>query len=661
MLSRETLYDAGIGEGEDPIELRAGPLTINFEPDTAFLRPIVWEDHEVLRGIYAAVRDHNWNTIPTTVHDLELQRTARAFTLTFAVDAVETPVDFRWVGRIEGDSDGTVRYEMKGEAHSAFRRNRIGFCVLHPPSCAGEPCHLTKTNGDNVESSFPDAIAPHQPFKDLRAITHPVAEDRRLRVEFEGEIFETEDQRNWTDASFKTYCTPLAEPFPVAVDVGDTVEQAVTVRLLQSDTEDTSGNVSSSRQIDASARGRPWHTLSLDPNPEYVPLPSLGAELTNPSALDRTRKRRLGEIGLDHIRLELRPDQDNWKERLRRGSDLAREHGLDLELPLFLTDDADVELEAVVDHLEAESPPLARVLILHEEQKVPADRWPRLARQKLVPSLDGAALISGTDCFFTELNRNRPDSEPLDGVCYSLNPQVHAFDNRSIVETLQVQADTVWSTRRFMEDLPVVVSPVTLRPRFNPNATGPEPEPEPGELPDSVDPRQMSLFAAAWTTGSLHALCATGASALTYYEVTGWRGLMEGTDGSPLPDKFPAVEGGVFPLYHVLSDVADFAGGDLLPLQSSRPLAVTGFVLRNDVTSRVLLANLTGEVQVVQIDLPASPPRVRLRPLDETTAETAMRKPGAFRNRSGQERETEEGRLRVSLLPFGVNRIDPVK
>ena len=37
---------------------------------------------------------------------------------------------------------------------------------------------------------------------------------------------------------------------------------------------------------------------------------------------------------------------------------------------------------------------------------------------------------------------------------------------------------------------------VTLRPRFNPNATGPEPEPRPGELPSQVDVRQMSLLGA---------------------------------------------------------------------------------------------------------------------------------------------------------------------
>ena len=38
-----------------------------------------------------------------------------------------------------------------------------------------------------------------------------------LRAEA-GDVFEIEDQRNWTDGSFKTYSTPLSLPFPVPVE-----------------------------------------------------------------------------------------------------------------------------------------------------------------------------------------------------------------------------------------------------------------------------------------------------------------------------------------------------------------------------------------------------------------------------------------------------------
>src|SRR5258707_15141553 len=65
----------------------------------------------------------------------------------------------------------------------------------------------------------------------MRAISHQVAPGVSAEVRFEGDIFEMEDQRNWTDASYKTYCTPLGLPFPAKVEKGARVKQAVTFTL----------------------------------------------------------------------------------------------------------------------------------------------------------------------------------------------------------------------------------------------------------------------------------------------------------------------------------------------------------------------------------------------------------------------------------------------
>ena len=48
-----------------------------------------------------------------------------------------------------------------------------------------------------------------------------------------------------------------------------------------------------------------------------------------------------------------------------------------------------------------------------------------------------------------------------------------------------------------------------------------------GGLPWAVDPRQPSLFAAAWTLGSAAALSGAGVDGLTYYDTVGPRGVIE--------------------------------------------------------------------------------------------------------------------------------------
>ena len=46
-----------------------------------------------------------------------------------------------------------------------------------------------------------------------------------------------EDQRNWTDASFKTYGTPLKNPSPVEVKAGTKISQTFALTLKEQDQE----------------------------------------------------------------------------------------------------------------------------------------------------------------------------------------------------------------------------------------------------------------------------------------------------------------------------------------------------------------------------------------------------------------------------------------
>ena len=222
------------------------------------------------------------------------------------------------------------------------------------------------------------------------------------------------------------------------------------------------------------------------------------------------------------------------------------------------------------------------------------------------------------------------------------------------METLAAQGATVQSARRFVGDTPIAVTPITLRARYNPNATGPEADPAPGALPSAVDPRQMSLFAAAWTTGSLKYLAESGAASVTYYETVGWRGLVESAEGSPAP--FPALPGAVFPLYHTLADVGEWADAAVLPLVTSERLAVDGLALAKGESRRLLLANLTNEEQRVTVCHGGS--RGWLRTLDETNALAAMLSPEVFRKHRGRRVPCKDGESEVVLLPYAVARLD---
>ena len=65
---------------------------------------------------------------------------------------------------------------------------------------------------------------------DLRALTHDASRpDCGVTCRMEGDTFEMEDQRNWTDASYKTYVRPLALPWPYTLAAGNDSSSAVAL------------------------------------------------------------------------------------------------------------------------------------------------------------------------------------------------------------------------------------------------------------------------------------------------------------------------------------------------------------------------------------------------------------------------------------------------
>ncbi|MFQ3647381.1 MAG: hypothetical protein SNJ83_00845 [Aggregatilineales bacterium] len=621
---------------EPPMTLDAGPLSLQFE--YGVLRYIRLGGVEALRQIYSAVRDHNWGTVPGVLSNLIVTQHDDRFEVTFDCAHQQGEVHFVWRGAITGDADGTLRYHMAGEALSTFRRNRIGFCVLHPMQCAGAACRILHTDGTQTDARFPVAIAPHQPFFDIRAVQHEYAPNCWLEVRMEGDTFEMEDQRNWIDASFKTYCTPLALPFPVTVPAGTRIEQTITLTPL-------TPPPSAATSADA--------PLALRPMPTERTLPPLGlGAASHDEPLSPRQIERLKALGLAHLRVDVRFDQPYWQDQLARRAAEAASLGAALEVALHLSDPAEEQLAAVAQlGLPAR---VARWLIFRVGEKSTREPWLALARQHLGAD---AALVTGTDAFFTELNRERPPHHAADGVVYSLNPQVHAFDDASLVETLAVHATTLETARTFCGGKPIYVGPVTFKMRWNPNATAPEPPTAPDELPRQADPRQMSLFGAGWALGSLKYLALAGAAGTTHFETTGYMGIMATEAGSRLPDQFPNVAGGVYPMYHVFADLAGFTGAQVIDLRSSDPLRVDGWGVRQAERERYLIANYTGAPQDVTLALSG---RFAERMLCLETALAAMREPEAFRASQPLAIVSAADALAITLPPFAVLTLDRI-
>ncbi|CAN5131648.1 hypothetical protein BH11PSE9_BH11PSE9_38030 [soil metagenome] len=213
--------------------LTAGPLSV--ELDNGNLRYLSVGGVEVLRALSFLVRDPNWGTCVPALADLVVDQRTDGFSVGYRATCVYGEQQIVFTARIEGRADGSLAFSGEATPTSDFLTARTGFVVLHPlQGVAGHALDVEHVDGSVEASSFPALVDPLQPFLMVRSLTHEVVPGLKATVRMEGDSFEMEDHRNWTDASFKTYVRPLALPWPYLLKAGETVRQSVTLTLAGS-------------------------------------------------------------------------------------------------------------------------------------------------------------------------------------------------------------------------------------------------------------------------------------------------------------------------------------------------------------------------------------------------------------------------------------------
>lgn len=485
------------------IPLRAGPLELTYEAGD--LRAISLDGVAIVNRIYGAVRNRDWATVPGHLSECSMSVDARSFEVRYHSTHDDQGVAFAWQARISGSADGTVAFAFEGAATGPCASNRIGVCVLHPLSAAGLSVQVTTTRGVTRRATFPELVAIEQPivgFTEIASLCWSPVAGIEVELQLEGDVFETEDQRNWIDASYKTYSTPLHLPRPRILAAGDRVAQRATVRLRQ-------GSHPGPR-----------------PRPRLVERRSAPGPMTVGLVAGRVpsrSSRAQAPLVPSHLRVDLAPGGD-WEAALAHGIAEAVSYGCPIELALTVNADAVPFLRQLARSLPL-APGVCRVLVSDAGAMTTTAGALRLVHAHLAaarPDCGPVAAGSARDLY--QLHLAPP---PHTGtVFWGMHPQAHATDLSSIAETPIAAGHQLQAMRVRRPEARVAISPL----RFH---------------PDGKDARAHSLFGGAWTFSVLAELSGAGCDSVTI-------------DDSP----FCADDGRPLPLYFVLADVLETASAD---------------------------------------------------------------------------------------------------
>ena len=403
-----------------------------------------------------------------------------------------------------------------------------------------------------------------------------------------------EDQRNWSDASFKTYCRPLALPCPYRIASGQTVQQTIRIGL--------SGRP---RMIEKSTRG-----MAKGRMPEIM----LALEQGWLSQMDGSAA--LARLGASGCLLRIDADDRGAVTSLKPLAARARNIGAGIDLEIVLRDGCIAPgpaLQRVAAQCSAAdlSPrhaiALPRVYLKSHQPTAPAPAGPTpeeclaAVRAAFPSSRVGAGMLTN----FTEFNRRRPLPGHGDYVTHGSMAIVHAADDVSVFETLEAFPQILESGRPIAGERPYRLGLVSIGMRSNPHGqrVAPNPERRRRTMTDD-DPRQRGIFAAAYAVGVTIAAAFGTIQSLALAAPTGPFGVMEEAAG----------ESRLFPIFHATRALSALSGATVTMLPDL-PAGVVG--IRGD-GGHVVVANCSLESKLFRASKPFA-----ARVLDSNSYESA--------------------------------------
>lgn len=455
----------------------------------AAIRNVTYQGAQIIDLLYTAIRPWDWSTLDPEEHNESVEISGENCIVTIN-DQINSALQGELVLTLKHNGKFTIDYKLTGL--DSFEINRWGVCFcLHTGDWMGS----TVSAGGNRYELLKD-ISPQRVIDGITQGLFPASNDmhfiapdkRSLKVVSSGKVLEAEDQRNWTDNTYKIYSGSLAEPRPFVMEKGMVWEQRVEFEVTA-----PVGAAPDGAKIIAK---------------EIPSLPRIGLQFNSESLLPNDDlEKALFILDIDHIRI-------NEESLTAQKIATVSKSGLALEAAL-LSSNAGELLEREVEHLSNRIPAGSRLLVHRQAREI-------VQEQDLPKNNSLNSYIPGTDAYLVDLHRNKYYFG--NSVSYSMAPTVHSNDPETIFKTLYTQKESIEYAQKYLAPQ-VSISPITFSTRGNPE-TGHLRENRINFAQPEMASQIKNLSAAAWTLGSIFALASAGAHSGTWHELFGEFGVI---------------------------------------------------------------------------------------------------------------------------------------
>ena len=461
----------------------------------AAIRNICYQGTQLIDLLYTSIRPSDWSTLGFDERTEDVQVIGGDCEITITESLAGAMLATTKV-ILTTSNTFSVDYQLQGL--SEFEINRWGICFcLNTAEWMGTTVAASGKNYSLLKDISPQRVVNGvtQGLFPASSEMHFVAPDQRfIKALSIGKVLEAEDQRNWTDNTYKIYSGSLSEPRPFTTSLGSIWTQSINFEV----------GVPNSKESD----------LAKIMVQEIEALPSIGVQFnTEPLLSPDDLEKAFVLLDIDHLRI-------NAESLTSQKIATTAASGLILEAALLSSNNGGA-LQSEVEELSHRVPAGSRLLIHREGRGI-------VEAADLPKNNSLSSYIPGTDAYLVDLHREEFNFG--DSVSYSMAPTVHSFDTETIFKTIPTQRESIeFAQKNFAPQ--VFISPITFSTRGNP------------ETGHSVDKRinfaspDMALHirtieGAAWTLGSIFSLASASAFSGSWHELFGEDGLIYSLSGS---------------------------------------------------------------------------------------------------------------------------------
>ena len=477
----------------DTTRVAHGGFTLDLAREA--IRNIRYEGTQLIDLLYTAIRPLDWSTLKSDEYAADVQIIGEDCVISIT-ESLAGALIAKTKVILSSSNTFSVDYELQGLAEFSVNRWGICFC-LNTKDWMGSSVNTSGNTYSLAEDISPQRVVGGviQGLFPASNEMHFIATDKRnLKVVSTGKVLEAEDQRNWTDNTYKIYSGSLSEKFPFVMSAGSIWKQSVNF------------------EVGATAHIATDAAKILVQ--EIETLPSIGLQFNHDSLLspdDLEKAFILLEI--DHLRI-------NEESLSSQKIATTAANGLILETALLSSNKGSALKEEVL-HLSERVPAGSRLLVQREGREV-------VDETDLPKNGSLNSYIPGSDAFLVDLQDDKYKFG--NSVSYSMAPTVHSFDTETIFKTLFTQQESIKFAQKQIAPQ-VFISPVTFSMRGNPHS-GHSKEQRINFAEPEMARHIRTIEGAAWTLGSIHALASAGAFSGSWHELFGEYGAIYSEAGS---------------------------------------------------------------------------------------------------------------------------------